>query len=262
MIKIIISIIILIISIFCLIASIKMYKNSKTIAEKVLYILFLFVYFVPIIIYVLDKNNIPTKLGYTSKIDVERWFDFISTYVSTIVGTVVSGFVLVLITMKQINTQIESNKNDKIIENSPILDYSLTESNNSNYKYYHDIFLKEPGKLYMVRLKVENIGLNHCRNLNFKIIIDNKEDREFSLNNKQSFLKKDETIEINLNFNLDSKKKKNRNICIIVHYEDMLHNEYEQELKTSFSFLNSGDYKEKLNIGDLIIKEEKLLNKK
>lgn len=259
MLKIIISFVITIISVICIISSIKMYKNSKTVVEKALYILLLFVYFVPIIIYVLDKNNIPTRLGYTTKIDVERWFNFIITYVSTIVGTVVSGFILVLITIKQINVQIDNNKNDKRIENSPILNYSLIENGNSNVKYSHNIFSKENGNVYIVRFVVENIGLNHCRNLMFKIAVDNEEDKEFSLNEKQSFLKKGDYVEINLNFHFDANKKKNRNICIAVYYEDMLHNKYEQTIKTRFSFSDQGEYRKRMKVGDLKIENEVLL---
>lgn len=260
MVKIIAYSIILIITIISIYASIKMYKKAETITEKTLYILFIFVILVPIAVYFLDKYDVPTKIGHLNNINSNRWFNFISTYISSIVGTIVSGVILVLITMKQIQIQIESNNNDKRIQNSPILDYSLSVANNANYKYYHDVILKESGKQYHIRFKVENIGLNHCRNLNFKIKIDDEDDHEFSLNKKQSFLKKDNFVELDLVFNLDSNKKVERNISITVTYNDMLNNKYMQNIKSKLYFTRKGLSKT-INVDEIIIEQEKLIEK-
>lgn len=261
MIKFISCLVVLILSIVCICLSIKMFKSSKTIIEKILYLLLLFIYFVPIIIYLLDRYDIPSKIGYTNSVDISRWFDFISSYISTIVGTIVSGVILVLITIKQINIQIESNNNDKRLQNSPILDYSLKIANNSKYDYYHNVKLKENGKEYHIYLKVENIGLNHCRNLNFKIIVDNENDPEFSLNKEQSFLRKDNSVVLDLIFNLDYKKRNERSLTIIITYEDMLNNRYEQIIKSKLLYNDKDEYGKKINVGELVIEKEKILNK-
>lgn len=261
MVKIIAYSIILIITIISIYASIKMYKKAETITEKTLYILFIFVILVPIAVYFLDKYDVPTKIGYLNNINSNRWFNFISTYISSIVGTIVSGVILVLITMKQIQIQIESNNNDKRIQNSPILDYSLCVANDKNFKYYHDVVLKESGKKYYIRFKIENIGLNHCRNLSFKIKVDDEDDHEFSLNKKQSFLKKDNFVELDLVFNLDFNKEDERNITITAYFEDMLNNKYEQIIKSKLYFTKKG-LRKAINVGEVVIDKEKLIKNK
>ena len=260
MVKIIAYSIILIITIICIYASVKMYKKSETVTEKALYILFIFVILVPIANYFLDKYDIPTKIGYLNNINSDRWFSFISTYISSIVGTIVSGVILVLITMKQIQIQIESNNNDKRIQNSPILDYSLSVANNTNSKYYHDVILKESGKKYYIRFRIENIGLNHCRNLSFKIKIDDENDREFSLNKKQSFLKKDNFVELDLVLNLDPNKEKERTITITSNFDDMLNNKYKQNIKSKLYFTERGLSKT-INVDEIVIDKEELIEK-
>lgn len=256
MIKIVSYSIVILVLIICILESIKMYKKSETLVEKALYILFMFVIFVPIIIYFLDRYNIPTKFGYIKNLDSTRWFDFFSTYVSTIMGTIVSCVILVLITFKQIKVQIDSNNNDKRIQNSPVLDYSLFVANNTKCNYNHEVKLKEDGNQYHIYFNIENIGMNHCRNLSCKIIVDKEEDPEFFLNKKQSFLKKEEKVVLDLIFTLDFNKKDNRNIKIIVHYEDMLNNKYEQILKSKLFF--NKDVK-RINVDDLAIENEQLI---
>ena len=160
MVRVLSFIIIIFITIFSIYKCIKMYKESKSLVERTLYILFLIVYFIPIIIYYLDKYDIPTKFGYTKGIDTNRWFDFISSYVVGIVGAIISGAILILITLKQIRTQIDNNNDDKRIQNAPIFDYVLSNKITANCKYNHEIKLKEDGELYHVFFKIENIGLN------------------------------------------------------------------------------------------------------
>ncbi len=112
-IKIVSYIIVLIITIVSVIQGVKMYKESQSPTERVLYILFLFIYFIPIIVYLLDRYNVPTTLGIANGINMNRWFEFISSYIIGIIGAIISGVFVILITLKQIKTQIESNKEDR-----------------------------------------------------------------------------------------------------------------------------------------------------
>ncbi|MEE3343556.1 MAG: hypothetical protein VZS44_05655 [Bacilli bacterium] len=228
-IKIVSYIIVLIITIVSVIQGVKMYKESQSPTERVLYILFLFVYFIPIIVYLLDRYNVPTTLGIANGINMNRWFEFISSYIIGIIGAIISGVFVVLITLKQIKTQIESNKEDKRIENAPIFNYSF-HSLSSRYNYNHTIEIGEYGDTYHLYFKMENIGLNHSKNINILIKVDEKEDRKFSLNGYQSFIKKNETVCIDLILTLNNNN--HRKIIVEVYYEDLLNNKYMQRINT------------------------------
>ena len=109
-IKIISYVIVIILTVVSLKLGVKMYKESQTIPERILYILFLFVYFIPIIIYLLDRYNIPTVIGLANGVNTNRWFEFVSSYVIGIIGAIISGIFAVLITLRQIREQIKSSK--------------------------------------------------------------------------------------------------------------------------------------------------------
>ncbi len=77
---------------------------------------------------------------------------------------------------------------------------------------------------------MENIGLNHSKNINILIKVDEKEDRKFSLNGHQSFIKKNETVCIDLILTLNNNN--HRKIIVEVYYEDLLNNKYMQRINT------------------------------
>lgn len=259
-IKIISCIIVLVITFISLKLGIKMYKESQTITERILYILFLFVYFIPIIIYLLDRYDIPTVIGLANGVDTHRWFEFVSSYIIGIMGAIISGIFVVLITLRQIREQIISNKEDKRIENAPIFDYSLKGSiSNSNYQ--HTIEIGEQGDTYHLLFKVENIGLNHARNINVLIKIDDKEDRKFSLNGQQSFIRKNEAVLIDLILNLNKDNNKQRKMIIVVHYDDLINNKYVQKINAVLSPINKNRVNLKIdnfNVENAVLLESEL----
>lgn len=258
MIKVLSYIIIIVITVVSIYGCVKMYKQSRSLVERTLYILFLIVYFIPIIIYYLDKYDIPTKLGYTNGIDTNRWFDFVSSYIVGIVGAIISGVILVLITLKQIRIQIENNNDDKRIQNAPIFDYVLSNQITVNCKYNHEIKLKEDGDLHHVFFKIENIGLNHGRNINILIKVDDEIDRDFSLNRYQAFIRKEEFVWIDLIFRLDVNNENNRKIVIEVYYDDLISNRYVQKINANFKTIKDNSKSTRFDITNLAIEQEKL----
>lgn len=209
--------------------------------EKILFFMVAIIYLIPIGIYIFDKYNILSKFHYFDRVDSERWFDFITSYVNSIIAPFISGIILVLITFRQINTQIENNRENKRIENMPILNNELGTDLNIRYSYYHEVMLRETGYLYNVFLVLENIGLNHCCNIRFLIKVDGEEDRAFTLDGNQNFLKKDESMGFKIVFNLDSKSKKYRAIELIIYYSDLLNNEYEKKIEFSADFVDDNE---------------------
>ena len=61
-----------IIGVFCY----KNYKKSQDRLEKILYILGIFVYIIPIIMFYLDRYNIPKILGWGKNVNTQNWLAF------------------------------------------------------------------------------------------------------------------------------------------------------------------------------------------
>lgn len=254
MVNIIAWILVLIITGLMIFYCIRMYKKSNSLVERVLYIVFLIVYFIPILVYHLDRYDIPTKIGYFNNIDTNRWFDFFSAYLISVVASIISGAILVLLTIRQIKIQIDSNNDDKRIQNAPVFDYTLSNSIVASCKYSHSIEIGEQGKHQHVFFKMENIGLNHSRNINVLIKADGKKDRKFSLNGYQSFIRKNELVWIDLIFSLDRNKKSKRKVTIEVYYDDLINNKYVQKINALFDLKN-----DKIIITDFNVDNEKLI---
>ena len=235
MIKFIVYFIIIISSTFYTYRCIKMYRSSKNLFEKILYILLLLILFTPITIYLLDAYDMPTKLGLTDGLDVSKWFDFIGSYAIGIVSAIISGCILYLITLKQINVQVESNKDDKRIQNAPVFDYDLTNEVTPTKSYQHNVSTKEKGNIYIAFFKIENIGLNHGKNTSVLVQIDDVVGEKCFLNNQQSFVKKEECAWIEFTFSLNKNKHIHRKVIIDVYYEDLLNNQYVQRLNALFN---------------------------
>ena len=257
MVNIIILIISLILTGLLIYYCVRMYKKSNGLVERVLYIVFLIVYFIPILVYYLDKYDIPTKIGYFNSMDTNRWFDFVSSYLISIVASIISGAILVLLTIRQIKIQIDNNNDDKRIQNAPIFDYELCNDKNVICKYNHGVDIGEQGNQQHIFFKIENIGLNHSRNINILIKVDGKKDRKFSLNGYQSFIRKNEFVWIDLIFSLEREKKSKRRVTIEVYYDDMINNKYVQRINAIFDIEN--DKNEIIVITDFNVNNEELI---
>lgn len=261
--KIITDIIILFFGILGIYYIIKSIKNAESFIEKVLILLSLFIYFVPATIYILDSYNIPTKLNIFNKVNMEKWDDFIVPYINTVVGNIISGVILLLITHWQIKKQIESNNEDKRIQNAPILKYNIT---NEYIEDSEEIFLlngiSKKTHPYNIFLNIENIGLNHARNFKFDIYdINNKKIKTYTIDNNQSIIKKDKNIKIDLIIDMEINEK-SKIIKLYVFYDDFLKNKYRQEVILNISASEESGFKHrgyKLIINSIDIKDEELM---
>ena len=74
---IILVLLMMIITVALIYSCVKLYKRTTSKIEKTIYIVLMIIYFIPIIIFLFDKFDIPTRIGYTSNIDTDRWFKFI-----------------------------------------------------------------------------------------------------------------------------------------------------------------------------------------
>lgn len=259
-IKILINIIALIFSILMINKLYREYKKSETIDEKVIFIIIVMVFLIPTIIYYADRFNIMSNLGLFKNSESGRWFSFIETYISALISAVIGAVALILMTKKQLNLEREKNQFDKRIENAPILKYEI---NNKIVVTEFECIIDNniEGNLYGLTLELENIGLNHAKNIELEIndgISDKNQKYRFDA---QSFLKKNETkyVMIYFKYKYDSKRTKNNNkeIQITVHYQDLLNNNYVQNIRV---FVEVHSNRNELYIVSKTIENELLYN--
>ena len=134
----------------------KQYKDFKTIDEKVVFFLVISIFLVPLLIYYLDRYDVFNKLGWIQNMNSDNWFNFVSTYVSSIFGALIGAVTLVLMTRQQMDRQDEKDKEFIRINNMPLLTYKL---------------IRDTGEI-----TVENLLETNCKagkSIDFKLVIKN-----------------------------------------------------------------------------------------
>ncbi len=235
--------------------------------ERLIAIALVFSTLVPLAIYYSDWFNLPSRLGFLDNIDSNRWFNLASDYIITIIGTILSSSVVILTTMHQFQKQTEENNNNNRITNMPLFRYEIMNKYESNKVNSVDITNESSDeiKFYYLNININNVGLNHARNIKYIIYLDDKEKTQNNLINPQSILKNNDDWNLNIVLNLPFYRKNSTNehkVKIIFYYEDLLSNKYSQELTLNvettlrFASLFSGYL---LDITSIVIKEEKYL---
>lgn len=130
------NVILIIITIIVMYLSIKIiiksYKKANDSFEKTLYTIFSITILFPLILYYLDRFNIPTLLRYTKNIDSKQWLDIISNYISSFISTIVSAFFLVFVTIRQIERTYR-DKDYALIKKIMINDEKIIEKITSKH---------------------------------------------------------------------------------------------------------------------------------
>lgn len=233
MVNIIVTILLILISALMIYKIYKEYKKSEILDEKVVFWLVTLVFFVPIVVYYVDRYDIISKFGWFENSSPDRWFNFFETYFSSLVSAIIAAVVLIIMTIHQLNLDREKYLSDKRIQNAPIFRYEI-----NNIYIPTDleclVFNKIDGNSYSLFLNIENLGLNHARNIEFEVFDDIiKKGKNFKFDT-QSFLKKDDSklVRFNFNYRYDSENQtnNNKNIRIIVTYQDLLNNSYKQNI--------------------------------
>ena len=68
-------------------------KKTDNLLDKIIEILITIVIVTIILIYLLDRFNIPTILGWNMNINTQNWLSFMGAYVTGIVGAIISALV-------------------------------------------------------------------------------------------------------------------------------------------------------------------------
>ena len=265
----------IILTIGILVSSIKLfikgYKDSKSDFEKVLYTMLSFAIIFPLIIYYLDRYNIPSKFGYTENIISSDWVSILTNYSAAIISTLLSAVFLIFITFKQMDEtykdNIKLNNETQRIQNLPLLRYDFTherlegEMFDENRKWIFSNQDDSNSDSIDFTMEIENIGLNTVRKVYLEVeseLFNKKENFElFNQSNiEKSKTKKKEFIITNVS-------KGTYKIEITVYYQDLLKNWYKQKVHLTISVTNIYDSKSHdcNQINSVIVDDEEMLSK-
>lgn len=245
----------------------KNYKKEKDEFIKLFYELMVIVLIIPEVIYFLDIYNIPSKFNLINDINTSDWLNFIGTYSSGIMATIISAYFLIYMTMKQINRTFEDNqdlnKENSRLQNLPFIEYNITSLKSNKTNRFQEIYLdskyeNDCSSLYF-SLILKNIGLNSIRKTFIKFTSELLvEECNFELDG-QSIIEK-ESCKI-LNFHISKVPSGNYMLKFKIIYQDLLKNWYEQNVEVGFDLTDiyiSNSRKFKSNIKVL---EEKRIKK-
>ncbi len=239
------------------------YKKTDSYVERTIIIVTILIIFTPITVYYIDRYNLFSALHWCSnKEECDRWFNYFSSYTPSIFAAIISGSILIVMTRIQIEDQIKNNNDDKRIQNAPIFKYIITNQKNGSEST--PIIFYGDGNLYNLYINIDNIGLNHARHISIKIIEENsKYPITHEIDKCQSILKKDENIWLNivLNYKINKNYKNiEKELAIIVYYEDLLNNKYMQQINMSVTPIDK--FNHKCNGYELIINNIEIDNEK
>lgn len=208
-------------------------KKSKDTDEKFYYFVLSIVIIAPLIIYFLDKYNIPTKLGWCINLNTQNWLDFIGNYFSAGIGIIISVFITIYQIKKNNEDNDKRDKENLRIQNMPMLKYEIkTTSNKNDYEIDLEHLIisncnENSMSTYNLFILIKNIGLNNVKRIivDFESSMINNTYRIIGGNTIIS-MERNEEKEIFRYFTLE--REKEYSIKLNVYYEDVLQNWYYQ----------------------------------
>lgn len=236
------------------------YNKSKMIDEKILFWLGITILFTPVVIYYIDILDFPSHIGLLRNDETGKWFDFITSYVSSIIGALIGAITLVLMTIHEFKVIKENDNEQMRINNLPLIEYNLTIFDKYNETTFIDL-VKKQSKYLFVKLHLKNIGMNVIRKCNIKISSNTiNNDRYYAIDDQGIIEKNCEKIIV---FKIPITKNKNE-IRFTIRYQDVLFNWYEQEVDICLNkiefYKDDRRYADSVTADiDKVVKDEKML---
>lgn len=232
----------------------KQISKEKETLEKVLYIIFITITDIFLIIYYIDKLNLPSILKISDNVNTQNWLIIITSCASSIISATIGGLIAFFVANKQIEVNNKQNEQNNRIQNMPLISYEFYNKNSDNNLIALNTNI-ENGTLGNIDFSMKNIGLNAARNV--KINVESSIMKE-SIEEKYYVIEKGkmENLVFVGYFNINEKY----NFKINISYQDLLLNFYEQELSFTYeltAYVNGSE--RKYIIDNLLIKEEKML---
>lgn len=234
----------------------RQYKDSKTIDEKVIFFLVLFIFVVPLIIYYLDRYDIFSKLKWTEHTNSDRWFDFLATYISSIFGALIGAVALVLMTIHQMDRQDEKDKEIVRINNMPLLTYKLTRNTGDINLENLLVTTCKKGRSIDFELSIKNVGMNAIKKSFVVFSSADFSNSYYSWLENNGCIDKNESVTIYRYLKLSKGK---HTINFTLYYCDLINNWYSQNVRLYFEITNYFDKDGNIYLPNMIIEDEKLL---
>lgn len=243
---------------------IKFYKKCESLFEKIIYVLLAVMETFIVVLYYLDRYNVPTLLGWNQNVDTQNWLSLLSGFGISVIVEVLGGIILFFVTIMQINRTLEDNRNrdkeERRINNLPLLKYSFYEqsSDDTNTKVLETKI--KNGILDEIIMGIKNIGMNTVRKCYINISGDIlKKNLGFELNQQSSLEKKEEKT---IKFLLYLTPNK-FNFTFKIYYQDLTFNWYMQKIKLEYELLpiSNVDLKN-YSVKKIIVQDEIKLNNK
>lgn len=249
--KVIIGILLyLILIVFIIFLYKKGYKSYKDEFSKLLYCLLLNSIIFLLIVYYLDRFNVPSILWYTKNTNSSDWINILTNSFITIISTMLSSIILLKITFKQLEEtrkdNIELNNENHRIQNAPLLKYNFTLEHlegvfteNQKWILINQNDINQHKEALEFVISIGNIGLNTARNVNLtmeSLLFNQKEIFEMF---NQSIIEKDQIIKKEII--IPNVQEGTYKIFITVFYQDLLKNWYKQKIELIVSMTNIFD---------------------
>ena len=166
-----------------------------------------------------------------------KWDSFFIDFSQTVISSLLSGGILIAITLGQIERAEEENKinahEEKRINCLPLLSYTIKKDHNN-----------------ILNIKIKNIGNQAIRKYN--VIINGK---SIIPNTTHNCLATNEETNLNHKVKFDDNAKSIETITITVHYQDIICNKYQQKINI---FYHRND--KTFTIDKITIPDEQLIN--
>ncbi len=222
-------------------------RKTETLFERLILIFMCILIVIIHAIFMIDYYNLPTRLGYGDKVNLNNWLNCIFV----VIGSLAGGFLTMIMTRWQIDISeqksIKRDKEENRIKNMPLLKYDFLDYCKSNdFEEFIMIPKYTNGAYFNIILKIENIGLAPIRNMYIKTYGNNIEHNTHYFDNN-GILQVGESKYIVIRTQLPKGKQK---VNIEVVYQDILTNMYSQLIEFD------------LNVIDEVRIEEKCYSKK
>ena len=227
----------------------KLFIKSENIIEKYYWGTVGVFFFIVMSVYLVDSNNLITRLGYSNNINTSNWFNFLNQLISTFLGVTISVSIALYQIKKESDENIKRDKENLRIQNLPIIKYEISSKTNPNHKLVEKDFLvdtkyqsAESAKSYPLEIKIKNIGLNNIRKIKLELVGDCF-DEKIELLGYDSLVPLEKETEEHVFKYLKLLANKDYALSLLASYEDIMQNKYEQivEIKyiTTDIFINN-----------------------
>lgn len=223
-------------------------KKSKDNIEKIVGVITIIISNIFLIIYYIDRFNLPTRLKINTNVDTQNWLMIITTCIASIISAAIGGLIAFGVARDQIKENNKQNSENLRIQNMPMLKYEIkTEgSKNDEIDIEHLIISNcedKTSRPYDLFIDIKNIGLNNVK----RIFVDFESEivnGKYRILGKKSLIpiEKNETQQIYRYFALESGKE--YEMKLKVYYEDVLQNWYCQmvDIKYNATNISNGSY--------------------